>query len=147
MTGPPPSLAGQTHPRDEDEYPPQSAQPQNGQPVFKRPRIEKLPYGQLYNESDWINLHPEPITLAVQLPVMPDKPEWKMDGSVISIEDLPVATLFSTLRQRIKRAVDADLPISRIKLDYNGKTMNNKATMASVNLDDGEMIVMSIRAK
>jgi splicing factor 3A subunit 1 len=78
---------------------------------------------------------------------MPDKPEWKMDGSVISIEDLPVATLFSTLRQRIKRAVDADLPISRIKLDYNGKTMNNKATMASVNLDDGEMIVMSIRAK
>ena len=94
-----------------------------------------------------MSLHPDPITVSVQLPAMPEKPEWKLDGSVISIPDLPVNTLFSTLRERIKRVVDADLPISRLRLDYNGKVMTNNATMASVNLDEGDMLVLVVRKK
>ncbi|KAL1407197.1 SF3a splicing factor complex subunit [Vanrija albida] len=115
--------------------------------AFKRPRVAKLPAGQLYSEFDWMSLHPDPITLSVQLPTMPDKPEWKLDGSIVSIPDLHVNTLFSTLRERIKRALDADLPISRLRIDYNSKVMSNGATLASVNLDDGDMVVMAVRKK
>ncbi|ORX36927.1 Pre-mRNA splicing factor PRP21 like protein-domain-containing protein [Kockovaella imperatae] len=137
--GPGGPVAGQVHPR-EDEAPKE-------RPVFKRPKIEKLPYGQLYSEIDWMSLHPDPIMISVQLPSMPEKPEWKLDGSVISVPDLPVNTLFSTLRERIKRVVDADLPISRLRLDYNGKVMTNNATMASVNLDEDDTLVLSVRKK
>ena len=133
-----PPVTGQPHPRDDDE---------TDRPVFKRPRVEKLPYGQLYSEVDWMSLHPDPITISVQLPIMPEKAEWKLDGSVISVPDLPVKTLFSTVRERIKRIVDADLPISRVRLDYNAKVMSNSANLASVNLDDGDMLVMSVRKK
>ena len=94
-----------------------------------------------------MSLHPDPIAISVQLPNMPDKPEWKLDGSVISIPDLPVNTLFSTVRERIKRIVDADLPISRLRLDYGQKVMSNASTMASVNLDEGDMLVLSVRKK
>lgn len=114
---------------------------------FKRARVTKLPAGQLYSEIDWMSLHPDPITLSVQLPVMPDKPEWKLDGSVLSIPDLPVNTPFATLRERIKRALDADLPVSRLRIDYNGKVMSNGASLASVNLDDGDVVVMAVRKK
>jgi splicing factor 3A subunit 1 len=94
-----------------------------------------------------MSLHPDPITICVQLPNMPDKPEWKLDGSIINVPDLPVRTFWSTVRERIKRVVDADLPISRIKLDFEGKTMNNSTSMAGVNLEEGDLVVMSIRKK
>ncbi|RXK38919.1 splicing factor 3A subunit 1 [Tremella mesenterica] len=117
------------------------------QQQFKRPRIEKLPMGQYYSEIDWMSLHPEPISLSIQLPNMPEKPEWKLNGSIITISDLSVSTLVSTLRERIKRTVDAELPISRLKLDYGGKTLNNASTLASFNLDEGDLVVMSVRKK
>jgi len=134
---PPPPTAGIVHARDDDA----------DRPVFKRPKIEKLQGGQMYSEIDWLSLHPDPISLSVQLPNMPDKPEWKLDGSVITVPDLPVGFTFGTVRERIKRVVDADLPISRLRLDYQGKVMNNGASLASMNLDDGDLIVMAVRKK
>ncbi|WVO16420.1 hypothetical protein L204_104096 [Cryptococcus depauperatus] len=133
-----PPVAGQVHPRDENV---------DAAPAIKRPRIEKLPYGQLYSEIDWTSLHPAPVSLSVQLPSMPEKPEWKLDGSIITIPDLSVSTLFSTMRERIKRVVDADLPISRMRIDYNGKPMSNSSTLASVNLDEGDLLVLVLKKK
>lgn len=139
-------------PSDDSPLPPSSeyayGTPAPGAPPpSKRRRVDKLPYGQLYTEMDWAALHPEPITLAVQLPDMPERPEWKLNGAIISLPDVPVSTLFSTLRERIKRAVDADLPVSRLRLDYEGKVMNNGSTLASVNIDEGDVLVMSVRKK
>ncbi|AAW40714.1 hypothetical protein CNBA0990 [Cryptococcus deneoformans B-3501A] len=135
-----PPMAGQVHPRAEDEG-------AGDRPVFKRPKIEKLPYGQLYTEIDWQSLHPEPISIAVQLPSMPEKPEWKLDGSIITVPDLPVSTLFSTIRERIRRILDTDVPISRMRLDYNNKPMSNSSTLASVNLDEGDMLSLVVKKK
>ncbi|KAK8864174.1 hypothetical protein IAR55_001420 [Kwoniella newhampshirensis] len=134
-----PPVAGQVRPHDGDEAP--------DRPVFKRPKIEKLPYGQLYTEVDWMSLHPDPISVSIQLPNMPEKPEWKLNGSIITVPDLPVNTLFATIRERIKRIVDVDLPISRMRLDYGPKVMSNASTLASVNLDDGEMLTLVLKKK
>ncbi|WVQ82269.1 hypothetical protein IAT38_004397 [Cryptococcus sp. DSM 104549] len=137
--GSPSPVAGQVHGRDGEDG--------GDRPAVKRPKIEKLPYGQLYTESDWINLHPDPISISVQLPDMPDKPEWKLNGSIITIPDLTAKTLFSTVRERIKRIVDSDVPISRMRLDYGPKVMSNASTLASVNLDDGDMITLVLKKK
>lgn len=118
-----------------------------GAPATKRQRVDTLPDGQLYSEIDWMSLHPEPISIAVQLPAMPDKPEWKLDGSVVTVPAVPVGTTFGALRDRIKATVDADIPVARLKIDYNGKVMNNSATLASVNLSEGDMVVLSVRKK
>lgn len=113
----------------------------------KRARVDKLPGGQLYSEIDWMSLHPDPITVSVQLPSVADKPEWKLDGSVLAIPDVAVNTTFATLRERIKRALDADLPISRLRLEYGGKVMNNSASLASLNLGEGDVVVMAVKKK
>ena len=78
---------------------------------------------------------------------MPDKPEWKLDGSVISVPDLPVNTLFKTLRERIKRVMNTDLPLSRMQLSYEGRTMNNQHSMASVNIDEGDLVALVVKKK
>lgn len=123
------------------------AEDDGGRGVSKRQRIDKLPDGQLYSEIDWMSLHPEAINLQVALPdMMAEKPEWKLNGSIITIS-VPVNTSFGTLREHIKRIVDADLPISRLRLDYGAKVMNNSASLASVNLDDGDVVVLTVRKK
>ena len=76
---------------------------------------------------------------------MPEKPEWKLNGSIITLEDIPVSFLVSTLRERIKNIIDAPLPISRMKLDYGAKTLSNSSTLANMNIGEGDMIAMSIR--
>ena len=48
------------------------------------------------------NSSQDPVTIMVQLPVYPDKPEWKCDGSTLPLEDVPLTALIGTLRDRIQ---------------------------------------------
>ncbi|KAJ7632416.1 Pre-mRNA splicing factor PRP21 like protein-domain-containing protein [Roridomyces roridus] len=114
-------------------------------PPAKRQRIAKLPGSQLYPEADWITMHPHPISLQVQLPNDNTKPEWKLDGSVVTIPDLPLNLLVSTLRDRILMHTGSTVPASRIRLSYMGKMLTNKDTIAVYNLEDEDLLVFSVR--
>jgi len=113
-------------------------------PPAKRQRVAKLPGGQLYPEADWIAMHPHPISLQVQLPSDPSKPDWKLDGTVISIPDLPLNLLVSTLRDRIRQHTGSAVPASRIRLSYLGKMLTNATSIASYNLEDEDLLVFSV---
>lgn len=51
------------------------------------------------------------------------------------------------MRDRIKRAVDADLPISRLQIQYEGKVMSNATTLAGVNIGEGDLIGLVVKKK
>lgn len=144
MAPPPPPSNTNTRPREED------SQPQLQESV-KRQKVvvEKLAFGQLYNEIDWLSLNPHPITLQVQLPISNEKPEWTqiLNGSIISLEDVPVNTLFSSIREKIRSALNADLPISRMRIEYEGRVMNNGSSLASVNIGEGDLVSMTLKKK
>ncbi|KAF7295109.1 hypothetical protein MIND_01049300 [Mycena indigotica] len=114
-------------------------------PPAKRQRVAKLPNGQLYSEADWLTSHPHPISLQIQLPLDDTKPEWKLDGSVVTIPDLPLNLLVSTLRDRILLHTGSNVGVSRIRLSYQGKMLNNKDTIALYNLEDEDLLVLSVR--
>ncbi|KAH9951387.1 Pre-mRNA splicing factor PRP21 like protein-domain-containing protein [Amylocystis lapponica] len=113
-------------------------------PPAKRQRVQKLPGGQLYPEADWISMHPHPISLQVQLPNDTSKPDWKLDGRVVVITDLPLNLFVSTLRDRILQHT-GNVPVSRIRLAYAGKMLTNQNTIASYNLEDEDLVVLSVR--
>ncbi|KAI9508491.1 Pre-mRNA splicing factor PRP21 like protein-domain-containing protein [Russula earlei] len=136
---PPPSAAGTVRPADQmegdgDDVPP-----------TKRQRVAKLPGGQYYPEQDWIHMHSHPISLQVQLPTDTSKPEWKLDGTIVTIPDLPLNLLVSTLRDRIIAATGSALSAGRLILSYNGKMLTNRNTIASYNLEDEDLLVLSVR--
>jgi splicing factor 3A subunit 1 len=116
----------------------------DGMPPAKRQKVAKLPGGQCYPEADWINMHPHPISLQVQLPDDPSKPEWKLDGSIVTIPDLPLNLLVSTLRDRILQHTRSSLPTSRMRLSYTGKMLTNAYSIASFNLEDEDLLVLSV---
>ncbi|KAG8916167.1 SF3a splicing factor complex subunit [Tulasnella sp. 418] len=122
----------------------------DGAPPPKRPRVAKLPEGQYYTELDWQNTHPDPISLSVRLPSQDTsevslKPEWNLDGAVVTVPDLPVTLLISTLRDRILSQISSTLAASRVKLSYGNKVLTNSMSLATYNLDDGDLIVLSVR--
>ena len=88
-----------------------------------------------------------PISLQVQLPNDNTKPEWKLDGSMVKVSDLPLTTLVSTLRERIVKRIESSAPQSRIRLAYEGKEMRNANTIASYNLEDGDLITFTVKKK
>ncbi|KAF8892613.1 Pre-mRNA splicing factor PRP21 like protein-domain-containing protein [Infundibulicybe gibba] len=114
-------------------------------PPAKRQRVAKLPGGQLYPEADWIAMHPHPISLRVQLPDEPSKPEWKLDGTIVTVPDLPLNLLVSTLRERILQHTGSAFSASRIRLSYLGKMLTNSTSIAEHNLEDEDLVVFSIR--
>jgi len=114
-------------------------------PPAKRQRVARLPGGQLYPELDWIAMHPHPISLLVQMPKDDAKPEWKLDGGVVIIPDLPLNLLVSTLRDRILSVTGSLVPASRIRLSFQAKMLTNASTIASYNLEDEDALVLSVR--
>ncbi|OSX64990.1 hypothetical protein POSPLADRAFT_1134290 [Postia placenta MAD-698-R-SB12] len=116
-------------------------------PPAKRQKIAKIPGTQLYSEEDWINMHPHPIALVVQLPNDPSKPEWKLDGRVLTVPDLPLNLLVSTLRERIVQHMGTALPVSRLRLSYAGRMLANTNNLASYNIEDEELVSLSISDK
>jgi len=86
-----------------------------------------------------------PISLQVQMPEDPSKPEWKLDGAIVMIPDLPLNLLVSTLRDRILSHTGSLLPASRMRISAAGKMLTNANTIASYNLEDEELIVVGVR--
>ncbi|KAH9026049.1 hypothetical protein EDB85DRAFT_2177150 [Lactarius pseudohatsudake] len=99
-------------------------------------RVAKLPGGQYYPEQDWINMH------SVQLPSNASSPEWKMDRTIVTIADLPLNPLVSTLRDRIIATTGSSLSAGKPILSYNGKVLTNRNTIASYNLEEDDLLVL-----
>ncbi|KAJ7582921.1 Pre-mRNA splicing factor PRP21 like protein-domain-containing protein [Mycena floridula] len=115
-------------------------------PPAKRQRVHKIPGSLMYSEDDWLAMHPHPISLQVQLPDDPSKPEWKLDGKIILIQDLPLNLFVSTLRDRIIQHTGSSVPASRIRLSYAGKMLTNASSIASYNLEDEDILMFSVSA-
>ncbi|KAI0818864.1 Pre-mRNA splicing factor PRP21 like protein-domain-containing protein [Irpex lacteus] len=120
---------------------------EDGAPPAKRQKVAKLPGGAYYPEEDWINLHPHPISLQIQLPKDTTNEAWKMDGTVVTIPELPLNLLVSTLRERVLQHLGSSLSTSKIRFAYAGKMLANGNSIASYNLEDEDLLVLSIQDK
>ena len=73
------------------------------------------------------------------------KPEWKLDGSVVTLPEIPVGFLVSTVRDHLVRQMGSGVPLSRIILSFNGKMLTNANKLAFYNIEDEDTLVLSMR--
>lgn len=81
------------------------------------------------------------------MPNDPSKPEHKLDGQVIKVSDIPMNLLVSSLRDRILSATESTLSASKIRLSYCGKMLTNASTIALYNMEDEELVHMTVSAE
>ena len=73
------------------------------------------------------------------------KPEWKLSGQIVTVPDLPLNLLVSTLRDRILQHTGSSISASRIRLSYQGKMLTNSSSIAVSNLEHEDLLVFSVR--
>ena len=81
----------------------------------------------------------------MQLPDEQSKPEWKFDGGVVVVPDLPLTLLVSTLRERILQHTSSSISAGKIRISYEGRMLTNANTIASYNLEDEDTVTVSVR--
>jgi splicing factor 3A subunit 1 len=111
--------------------------------MIKRQKMDPSVGGGLVSAEEWIELHQGPINLQVQCPTIPDKPEWKCQGQTIILDNLPLTTFVSTVKDRI--AARLNFPAGRQKLTIGGVVMKNQLSLAHYNTEDGDIIGLSIK--
>ncbi|PLW22954.1 hypothetical protein PCASD_03571 [Puccinia coronata f. sp. avenae] len=98
---------------------------------------------QLFTEEQWIEMHPEPIALAIQLPSYPDKPEWGCDGSELVLEELPITLLVGVLRDKLSHL--KGIPVGRQQIKLGTKILPNQVTLASLNFKNADKLNLAIK--
>ncbi|GAA6060352.1 hypothetical protein JCM10212_004536 [Sporobolomyces blumeae] len=111
------------------------------EPSAKRAKATE---GELVPEEEWLAAHPDPIKIGVQLPEYPAKPAWGCDGKKLELE-VPLTLLVGTIRDRIAAMVG--LPVGKQKFTYKGRILANSTTLAALNLDNDEVLHVSIKEK
>ncbi|KAF8962239.1 hypothetical protein BDZ97DRAFT_1663142 [Flammula alnicola] len=85
-----------------------------------------------------------PTSPQVQMLSDPSKLEWKLQGQIVMIPDLPLNLLVSTLCNCILQHMQSMVPASRIWSLWLGKMLMNKKLITASNLEDEDMLVFSV---
>jgi len=64
---------------------------------------------------------------------------------VISLSEIPVTLLLSTLRDRIIQHLSSAVPASRLRLAFGNKMLTNANSLASYNIEDEDLLTLSVR--
>lgn len=106
--------------------------------------LERRTDGVLYPEEQWLQYHPEPITVLVQMPESPSVSE-KCDGSQVLLEALPPGTTIGTIRDKVQSdTLGGGVGASRLKLRVDGKATTLRQTLAHWNLINGSIIALQV---
>lgn len=86
-------------------------------------------------------------SINIQTPNMPDKPEWNLNGTTISVPGLLPNTLISTVKDRI--ASQLGMPVGKQKLSTSNTNivLNNSKTLSFYGIGEGFGLVLEVRKR
>ncbi|KAJ8663764.1 hypothetical protein O0I10_000037 [Lichtheimia ornata] len=106
----------------------------------KRPRFDNAQPGM---EPQW-NAPPPEISVNIVTPNMPEKPEWNLNGSTITISNLPPNTLITTLKDRISSQLG--MPAGKQKLtSVTNTVLNNSKSLEFYGIVEGTTLTLGIK--
>ena len=127
------------------------------EPPNKRPRTEDT----LIPEDMFLAKNRGPVTFTVVVPVVEDKPEWKLNGQMLSVT-MPLTDTVSTLKTKIMEEVG--MPQGKQKLqheniffkvinfknrirDLNCSCLQDANTLAYYNMTAGTMLQLQLKER
>lgn len=114
--------------------------PADDEPPNKKQRSED----NLIPEAEFMATHKGPISLQVQAPSGVDKPEWRLNGQIISIT-LSLNDTISTLKSKIQE--ETSLPLAKQKISYKGMFFKDNNSIAFYNLLSGTTVQLQIKER
>ena len=98
----------------------------------------------LLPEIDFLAMHKGPVTLQVQAPTGVDKPEWRLNGQIISLT-MALNDSVTTLKSKLQE--ETGLPPAKQKISYEGMFFKDNNTIAFYNLLSGTTVQLQIKER
>lgn len=112
----------------------------NIEPPVKRQKTEE----NLIPEDVFLHRNINPVTFKVMVPAMEDKPEWKLNGQILTIT-LPLQETVTAIKTRIME--ETDMPESKQKLSWENIFYKDANTLAYYNITPGSMLQLQLKER
>lgn len=112
------------------------------EPVAKRLKTED----QLIPEADYLAQHASkgPVNFSVQVPNVPDKPEWNLKGQLIPFT-MPLTETISAIKNKLAEYLNLATPKQKLQLD--GMFVKDTNTLAFYNLPSDATIYLQLKER
>jgi len=110
------------------------------EPASKRSRTEE----NLIPEGEFLARNVSPVTMSIAVPNMPDKPEWKCDGQMLSIT-LSLTETVNTIKSKIME--ELGMPQGKQKLQHETIFLKDANSLAYYNILPGAVINLQLKER
>lgn len=110
------------------------------EPPNKRPRQED----HLIPEDVFMQSHKGPVSIQVQCPTVTDKPEWKLNGQLVTIT-IALDDTIQKLKQKVQG--ETDMPPAKQKISHDGIFFKDSNTVAYYNLVSGATVHLQVKER
>ncbi|KAJ8910455.1 hypothetical protein NQ315_008867 [Exocentrus adspersus] len=110
------------------------------EPVNKKMRNED----SLIPEEVFLSRNPNPVSVKVTVPLMPEKSEWKLTGQLLSFT-LPMSETVGNLKMKLQE--ETNMPPAKQKLFFDGMFFKDSNTLAYYNITPGSLIQLQIKER
>jgi len=117
-----------------------SAPASDDEPTPKKQKTED----SLIPEQEFISKNKGPVTFRVQVPVVSDKPEWKLNGQVLAFT-LPIIDMVSVIKAKIHESIG--MPPGKQKLQLEGMFIKDSNTLAFYNIASNSVVSLQIKER
>ncbi|KAK9503942.1 hypothetical protein O3M35_010395 [Rhynocoris fuscipes] len=110
------------------------------EPVPKKQKTEDA----LIPEAQFLAQNKGPVTFKVLVPMMADKPEWKLNGQALTFT-LPYSDVISTLKAKIQDAIG--MPPAKQKLQSEGIFFKDSNSLAYYNITANTIVQLQLKER
>lgn len=114
--------------------------PADDEPPSKKTKTEE----SLIPEAEFLAKNKGPVTVRVQVPGAQEKPEWKLNGQILTMT-LPLTDTVSVLKAKLHE--ELGMPPGKQKLQYEGMFVKDSNTLAFYNLGPNSTIVLQVKER
>ncbi|OQV12614.1 Splicing factor 3A subunit 1 [Hypsibius exemplaris] len=95
-------------------------------------------------EEEYLRTHTGPVTFKVQVPHVGDKPEWKLNGQVLTLS-LNARDSMTVLKGRIQDQLG--IPVAKQKVQFDGVYVKDNQTMAGCSIVPGSVVFLQVKER
>lgn len=110
------------------------------EPSSKKARTEE----SLIPENEWLAKNPPSVSFSVAIPNIPDKPEWKLNGQLLTFS-MPLTDTVSVIKAKIHEVTG--MPAGKQKLQMDTLFIKDSNSLAFYNFAPGSRVQLQVKER
>ncbi|XP_042894743.1 splicing factor 3A subunit 1 [Parasteatoda tepidariorum] len=110
------------------------------EPPQKKQKTEE----SLLSEEEFLKKNKGPVTFRVQVPMVAEKPEWKLNGQVLAFT-LPLTDMVSVIKAKVHESIA--MPPGKQKLQLEGMFIKDSNSLAFYNITPNSIVSLQVKER